>query len=56
MKVIVTGCSGFIGSHLTDRLLNLGYFVIGIDNLSTGKKEFLVKALKNINFEFYIIL
>ncbi len=31
MKALVTGCAGFIGSHLSDRLLELGYEVIGID-------------------------
>lgn len=38
-KVLVTGVAGFIGSNLADRLLAEGYDVIGIDNLSTGKKE-----------------
>lgn len=34
MKVIISGVAGFIGSHLANRLLNLGYEVIGFDNLS----------------------
>ncbi len=34
MKALVTGCAGFIGSHLTDRLLSDGYEVIGIDRFS----------------------
>lgn len=38
MRYIVTGCAGFIGSHLTRELLNAGHDVIGIDNLSTGDK------------------
>jgi UDP-glucose 4-epimerase len=38
-KVVVTGGAGFIGSNLTDELLNQGYKVIIIDNLSTGKQE-----------------
>ena len=33
-KVIVTGCSGFIGFHLTSTLLDKGYEVIGIDSLN----------------------
>ena len=33
---VVTGGAGFLGSHLTDRLLAAGYRVIGIDNLLTG--------------------
>ena len=39
MKCLVTGGLGFIGSHLTDRLLELGNSVIVLDNLTTGKKE-----------------
>ncbi len=50
MKFIVTGCAGFIGSNLTDRLLDEGHSVVGIDNFSTGQREFLHKALKNSKF------
>ena len=39
MKIIVTGCAGFIGSHLTEYLVKCGYEVLGLDNLSTGKKN-----------------
>jgi dTDP-glucose 4,6-dehydratase len=35
-RVVITGAAGFIGSHLSDALLDLGYSVIGIDNLLTG--------------------
>ncbi len=33
-RVLITGCAGFIGSHLTDRLLSLGHEVVGIDNFN----------------------
>ena len=36
MRVLVTGAAGFLGSHLTDRLLGEGHSVVGVDNLSTG--------------------
>jgi UDP-glucose 4-epimerase len=39
MKILISGGAGFIGSHLTDRLIEQGHQVIVIDNLSTGKKE-----------------
>ena len=38
-RVCVTGCAGFIGSHLCDKLIEEGHEVIGIDNLSSGKRE-----------------
>ena len=40
-KVIVTGGAGFIGSNLTDALIEKGHDVLIIDNLSTGKKEYI---------------
>ena len=39
MRVLLTGGAGFIGSHLSDMLINHGYEVIVIDNLISGKKE-----------------
>lgn len=50
MRCIVTGCAGFVGSHLTDRLLAMGYDVVGLDNFSTGRYDFLTKALTHKNF------
>ena len=46
MKALVTGASGFIGSHLVDTLLRRGYEVIGIDNMSTGISRYLDSARK----------
>ena len=55
-KVIVTGCAGFIGSTLVDKLLDLNYHIIGIDNLSTGQKTFLKSAFTNKNFKFFRVV
>lgn len=46
----MTGCAGFIGSTLVDRLLARGRHVIGIDNFSTGQRRFLDGALRHPQF------
>jgi len=51
-RVLVTGGAGFIGSHLTDRLLGLGATVVVLDDLSTGKRENLVQNEGNPSFAF----
>lgn len=38
-KVLITGGAGFIGGHLVDECIRRGYFVVVLDNLSTGKRE-----------------
>ena len=52
MRVLVTGAAGFLGSHLTDRLLGEGHSVIGIDNLSTGNPENLAHLAQEPRFSF----
>lgn len=52
LKVIVTGCAGFIGSNLVDRLLAQGWLVTGIDNFSTGQRQFIASALAEPRFKF----
>lgn len=39
-RILVTGGAGFIGSHVADALLSIGYDVAVVDNLSTGRREF----------------
>jgi len=52
MKILVSGGSGFIGSHLIKKLLDKGHFVYCIDNLSTGNLVNIKKYINNPNFEF----
>ncbi|MCA1021060.1 SDR family oxidoreductase [Halobacillus litoralis] len=51
-KFLVTGSAGFIGSNLVEAILNLGYEVRGLDNLSTGKRENVEEFISNKNYEF----
>lgn len=50
LNIMVTGCAGFIGSNLCDRLLELNCSVIGFDNFSTGQRRFLQSAIRHPNF------
>ena len=52
MKILLTGAAGFLGSHLTSKLLQSGHQVIGIDDLSTGSLANLTDALSNPSFKF----
>lgn len=53
--VLVTGAAGFLGSHLCDALLAHGHRVIGVDDLSHGKRENLSEALENPRFAFHVL-
>lgn len=50
--VLITGGAGFIGSHLADALLASGYYVMAIDDLSTGSLDNISHQMNNPNFHF----
>ncbi|WP_306220540.1 NAD-dependent epimerase [Cohnella sp. WQ 127256] len=56
MSILLTGCAGFIGSHVTRRLLDQGQFVVGLDNLNdyydVSLKESRLKLLDHPHFQF----
>jgi UDP-glucose 4-epimerase len=51
LRLFVTGCAGFIGSNLTDRLLATNHQVVGYDNFSTGRSGFLESATQSDHFK-----
>lgn len=51
MRILVTGGAGFLGSHLSDRLLSEGHEVIAVDNFFTGNKRNVWQLSDNKNFE-----
>lgn len=51
MRLVVTGGAGFIGSNLCDALLEGGNEVVALDNLSTGRREFVESARSHDDFE-----
>lgn len=55
MQILVTGGCGFIGSHTSVELLNEGYNIVIIDNLSNSKKEVIesIKTITKKDFQFY---
>jgi dTDP-glucose 4,6-dehydratase len=51
-KILITGAAGFLGSHLCDRFINEGYYVVAMDNFITGDKKNIEHLLGLENFEF----
>jgi UDP-glucuronate decarboxylase len=51
-KALITGSAGFLGSHLAKQLIQMGYHVIGIDNLSTGNMDNIKSLIESGQFEF----
>lgn len=52
-RVLITGAAGFLGSHLCDRFLKEGHYVIGMDNLLTGNLNNIEHLFPRKDFEFY---
>ncbi len=50
-RILITGGAGFVGSHLSNRLLNEGHDVLCVDNYYTGNKENIAQLIENKNFE-----
>ena len=53
MRILITGAAGFLGSHLTDRLIADGHQVVGMDNFITGSPDNIAHLMGNENFTFY---
>lgn len=51
-KVLITGAAGFLGSHLSDKFINEGFQVIGMDNYITGDQKNITHLLEHPNFTF----
>lgn len=51
-RVLISGAAGLIGSHLADKMLEEGYKVVGVDNMSAGRMSNLKIALNSPNFTF----
>jgi dTDP-glucose 4,6-dehydratase len=53
MRILITGVAGFLGSHLSDRLLADGHAIIGMDNFVTGSQDNIAHLAGNEKFSFY---
>ena len=50
-KILVTGVAGFLGSHLSERLIDLGHEVVGIDNMMGGYEDNVSKKITFHNID-----
>ncbi len=53
MRILITGAAGFLGSHLSDRLITDGHQVVGLDNFITGSPNNIAHLAASENFIFY---
>jgi dTDP-glucose 4,6-dehydratase len=51
-RILITGAAGFLGSHLCDKFIKEGYFIIGMDNFITGSPENIAHLSNSEQFEF----
>jgi dTDP-glucose 4,6-dehydratase len=54
-RIVITGAAGFIGSHLSETLLERGHSVIGIDNLLTGNMDNIAHLMDRAKYDFLFI-
>ena len=52
-RILITGGAGFLGSHLSDRFLKEGYYVLVMDNLITGSLKNIEHLMHRDDFEFF---
>ena len=55
MRVLLSGAAGFIGSHLTERLLSEGHAVVGLDNFLSGSRRNLEVFIRHPEFQFHAV-
>jgi dTDP-glucose 4,6-dehydratase len=53
MRILITGAAGFLGSHLSDRLISEGHEVVGLDNFITGSRDNIAHLMGNEKFTFF---
>lgn len=53
MRILITGVAGFLGSHLSDRLIADGHDIVGLDNFITGSPNNMTHLMGNPHFTFY---